>query len=121
MKRTLLITSVLLAVVACATFLKPSAPVVGKLVTIHAQSLPIMRTVAWDANPASDNVTMYVVRLDGVVVGAAVTGTTHPITITAAGPHTVAVRAVNLWGESPDAVLNFNVVVPGAPSGLRFQ
>lgn len=89
-------------------------------ITIYAQTLPVVKTVAWDANPASDAVTNYVVRLDGAIIGSP-TGTTQAVTFTTAGAHTVAVRAVNLWGESPDTTLAVNVVIPAKPANIRIQ
>jgi hypothetical protein len=121
MKRYVILFAVL-AAIACVTLIGPPSPVVipGVTVTLEAQSLPIARTVVWDANPVTDFVTNYVVRLDGVVIGSP-TGTTQPISITSAGPHTVTVVAVNLWGESAPGSFTFNVVVPGQPANLRFQ
>lgn len=87
------------------------------MVTVEAQSLPITRTVAWDANAASDNVTNYVVRLDGVVIGSPTT-TSMPFTVTTAGAHTLSVTAVNLWAESAPTTLAFNVVVPSRSANL---
>lgn len=89
---------------------------------IYAQSLPITKTVAWDANAASDNVTSYTLRLDtgtpSTVVPPATTGT---VTFTTAGTHTITVTATNVWGTSPPATLVVNVVVPGAPGNVRIQ
>ena len=71
MKKTIIATAVILALVAAASFLRPSKPHLG-VVTIHAQSVPITKTLTWDANPAADGVLNYVVRLDTVVVGSPV-------------------------------------------------
>lgn len=120
MKRLLLLGLAVLIVTACSLFLKPSAPWVPGTITLEAQTLPITKTLAWDANPASDAVTNYVVRLDGVIIGSPVT-TTQLFTITTLGSHTLAVRAVNLWGESVDTTLTVNVVLPAKPTGLRLQ
>jgi len=92
----------------------------GIVVTLEAQSLPIARTVLWDANAPADAVTNYVVRLDTVVVGSPV-GTSQPITITALGTHVVSVVAVNLWGTSAATTLTINVVAPAQPVNLRLQ
>ena len=116
MKSALIVTAVVVALVAGASFIGGGSGVV----TLRAQTLPIQRTVAWDANPAGDGVTNYVVRLDGVVVGSP-TGTTQAISITALGAHAVSVAAVNTWAESAPAVLNINVVGPGKPTGLKIQ
>jgi hypothetical protein len=119
MKRLLLVLGIRTVIWACASLL-PKPPVLPGVITVYAQSLPITRTVAWDANPASDGVTNYVVRLDNVVIGSPTT-TSLPFTITTAGTHTLAVRAVNLWAESPDSTLVINVIVPAKPTGLRLQ
>jgi hypothetical protein len=119
MKRSLILTALLLVIVACATFM-PKPPALSGVITIEAQSLPIARTVAWDANAPGDAVINYVVRLDGVVIGSP-TGTTQAISITTLGVHVVAVRAVNAWGESVDATLTVNVVAPAKPANLRLQ
>jgi hypothetical protein len=118
MKRTAILTAIALSLIVGATFLTKK-PTLG-VTTIQAQSLPKTVTLAWDANSASDTVTHYVVRLDGVVVGSP-TGTTQPVTITTAGVHLLSVRAVNLWAESPDTTLTVNVIIPGKPSNLRLQ
>jgi hypothetical protein len=115
MKKVSLTLGILAIIWACASLL-PKSPVT----VIHAQSLPKTVTLAWDANAPSDNVTNYVVRLNGTVVGSP-TGTTQLVTITTAGLHTLAVRAVNMWAESPDSTLTVNVVVPGKPTNLRLQ
>ena len=120
MKRTLIATAVILALVACATFLRPGKPHLPGVVVIHAQSLPITKTLTWDPNAASDGVLNYVVRLDGTVIGSP-TGTTQVFTIVAAGAHTLTVVAVNMWGDSLPATLAVDVRVPGAPGGLRIQ
>jgi hypothetical protein len=119
MQRSLIVVAMLFVFVACASFW-PKPPALSGVVTIEAQTLPIARTVAWDANAASEAVTNYVVRLDGVVIGSP-TGTTQAISITTLGVHVVAVRAVNVWGESVDATLTINVVAPSKPAGLRLQ
>ena len=92
----------------------------GNAFVLHAQSLPITKTFLWDANPASEGVTSYTVRLDGVAIGTPSTpGQTF--TITTAGPHTLSVTAANLWGVGPTSSLAFTVVLPSAPSGGRIQ
>jgi hypothetical protein len=119
MKRLTLVLGILAIVWACASLL-PKPPTLPGVITLYAQSLPKTMTVAWDANPVTDNVTNYVVRLDGVVIGSP-TATSLPFTITTAGTHTLAVRAVNLWAESPDSTLVINVIVPAKPTRLRIQ
>jgi hypothetical protein len=114
MKRLLLVLGIL-AVVACATFW-PRATVW----TVYAQTLPITKTVAWDANPAGDGVLSYTVQLDGVTVGSP-TVTTQTVTFTTAGAHVLRVSATNQWGVSGYTTLTVNVVVPANPANLRLQ
>mgnify|MGYP003334732990 CR=1 FL=1 len=85
---------------------------------LYAQSLPVTKTLAWDANPASDAVTNYTVRLDGTVIGNPTTPT-QAFTINTAGLHTLSVTATNTWGTSQASTLSLNVVVPSAPANLR--
>lgn len=92
----------------------------GRTVKVEAQTLPVTKTFAWDANPAGDAVTAYHPALDGVSLGTT-TNTSVPFTITSAGPHTLTVTAENLWGISPVATLNFVVVVPSRPANPRIQ
>jgi hypothetical protein len=120
MKRTVATVAVILALLACSTWLKPHTPRIPGVVVIHAQQLPLNKTLTWDANPAGDGVLNYVVRLDGVVIGSPV-GITQAVTFTTTGAHTLTVVAVNAWGESAPATLAVNVVVPGSPGNLRFQ
>jgi len=115
-RRTLIVIAALLFVIACGALFNR----VPGVVTLEAQSLPITRTLAWDANALSDMVTHYVVRQDGAVLGSP-TGTTQTVTITTLGMHTFAVRAVSLWGESVDAVLVVNVVVPGTVRNIAIR
>ena len=112
MKKTLLLIPI--AVIACATILSVKSPLV---ITIHAQSLPVTKTLAWDA--PSDAVS-YIVTQDGVTSGSP-TATTQPITITTVGSHTFTVTAVNLWGSSAPASLTVNVVLPGKPANVKVQ
>lgn len=89
---------------------------------VFAQSYPIVKTVAWDANPASDGVTGYTMRLDGGaptnVSGATLTA---PVSIPSGGAHTITVTATNTWGIGPAATLTILVVGPSAPTNLRLQ
>ena len=115
--RTLVFALAVVLLAACAIW-PPSNS--GLFVTIEAQSLPIARTVLWDANATSDAITNYVVRLDNTIVGSPV-GTSQPITITTLGTHTVSVVAVNLWGTSAPTTLTINVVAPAQVVNLRLQ
>lgn len=86
-------------------------------VTLEAQSLPITKTLAWDA---SVNATSYTVTLDGTVIGNPVT-TSQAFSIPTLGVHTFTVTASNLFGTSASATLTVNVVLPTVPSGLKIQ
>lgn len=116
MRRILIAIVVLFFLAACAGWFHHTPLVI----TIEAQSLPITRTLTWDANAASDGVLNYVVTQDGVDIGSP-TGVTQPFTITALGTHTFTVKAINLWGESPTGTLTVNVVLPGKPANVRIQ
>jgi hypothetical protein len=89
-------------------------------IVIHAQSLPVTKTLAWNPNAVGDAVINYNVSLDGTSIGNP-TSTSQAFTITAVGPHTLSVSATNQWGTGPSTLLNFTVVLPGAPSGLGIK
>lgn len=95
------------------------------IVTIYAQTLPITKTVTWDANPAADAVNQYDVWLDSgphtVVLAVAPQPYTTSVTFTTGGLHTIRATATNFWGTSTETTLAVNVVVPAKPSGLRLQ
>ena len=66
-------------------------------------AMPVMAqgadvTVTWDANPAAENVTEYVVYVDDAE--ASRTGATLAAVDVAPGAHVFEVSAVNQWGES---------------------
>lgn len=89
---------------------------------IEAQSLPITKTVNWDASvtdgghPAPDN---YIVKLDNVIVGSP-TGLTQSVTFTTTGAHTISVLAhSNIWGDSAPGTLNVIVSVPNPVTNIR--
>jgi hypothetical protein len=86
-------------------------------VVLYAQTLPVTKTLAWDASANTDS---YVVRLDGTSIGTP-TGTTQAFTVTTVGPHSLSVQSVNLWGQSSVTTLAFTVVLPGAPTNTRIQ
>jgi hypothetical protein len=90
------------------------------IVTLSAQTLPVSKTLVWDANPASDAVTNYRVSVDGTVIGSP-TAPSQTITLATAGSHTLTVVAVNAWGDSLPSTLTVNVVVPGKPANLKLQ
>lgn len=89
---------------------------------LYAQSLPITKTIAWDANPVSDAVSTYSLWLDtGIVSTIAAPLLTGTVVFTTPGVHVIHLTATNTWGTSPEATLTVNVVVPGKPTGLRVQ
>lgn len=93
------------------------------VVVLSAQSLPLTRTLAWDApvvdatHTAADS---YIVRLDGTTIGTPTT-TTQSVTFQTAGAHTLTVQSVNTWGAGGTATLNVLVLVPAAPGNLRIN
>lgn len=69
-------------------------------IVLYAQSVPATVTASWNANPAGDNVTAYLVSLDGgaviTVLPASCTATcSTPLTLPTFGPHTYTVVAQN--------------------------
>lgn len=91
-----------------------------RVTTIYAQSLPITKTVVWDPNPATDQVTLYTVTLDGTTIGTPTTPS-QQFTVTTAGAHTLTVSATNLWGTSPATALAINVKLPDKPTNPKIQ
>ena len=119
MKR-LLLALLVLGLVACSLiFTKPPIPIPG-MVTIYAQTLPITKTLVWDANAPTDAVTNYTVRLDGAVAGSP-TAPSQAVTFTTVGAHVLTVTATNLWGTSTPATLTVNVAPPASSANLRIQ
>lgn len=119
--RKFLAAVVLLA--ACATI-----PAIDKsgVVVIHAQTLPVTKTLLWDPVPdpcapaTTCPVLNYTVTLDGTVIGSPTT-TSQAVTFTTAGTHNLTVTATNIWGTSPAGALTVNLVVPGKPANLKVQ
>ncbi len=114
MRRLLIPIIVLSVLTACALMTRS----LSLVVTVFAQALPATKTLAWDPNAAGDGVINYVITLDGAVIGSP-TGTTQAVTFSSAGPHTLSVAAVNIWGQGPAAPLAVTVVVPSAPAHAR--
>lgn len=95
------------------------------VVVVEAQTLPITKTLAWDA-PASDpslgTVESYTVRLDGTIVGQpTVPTTTQAVTFTTLGTHTLTVTSENVWGSSEPATLTVIVRFAGPPQNPRIS
>lgn len=113
LKKSLTAIVATLIVVGGISYSKPGT------VVLKAQSLPITKTIAWDANPSIDGVIDYTVRLNGIVVGTPTTTTSQAVTFTTQGPQTITVTARNTWGTGPAGTLNVDVRVPGAPTNIR--
>lgn len=96
----------------------PTGPIFPGEVTILAQSLPVTKTIQWDANPATDEVTHYNPKLDGASLGQP-TGTSVQATFTTQGPHTLTVSATNIWGTSAEATLHVVVKIPDSVKQIR--
>jgi len=72
--------------------------------------------VAWDPNPAAENVTSYALFVNGSEVW---TGPDLQAPVTANAGDKITVRARNAWGESPDSAAIVIGSVPSAPGGLK--
>lgn len=111
------VTILIVGTMACAS-LFPKAPHMGNMVvTLEAQTLPINKTLGWNAQANTDS---FIVKLDGTQIGTP-TGITQAVTITTLGSHTFSVAAVNIWGQSSPTTLTVNVISPNAPAGLNIQ
>ncbi len=120
----------LLGVLACATMVPtpPSVPLPG-VVTIEAQTLPYTIKLAWDNNPAADNITNYNLIVDGVTTSISTTlcsntGCFTQTDLTALGVHQISVTATNQFGTSPvsgcvSCSMTINLQAPLAPKNLR--
>lgn len=93
------------------------------VLVLHAQSFPLVKTLAWDA-PTVDAThgaaESYVVRLDGTILGSP-TVPTQSVTFQTGGAHTLTVVAVNAWGTSPPATVSVNIIGPGTPANLSIH
>lgn len=113
----LFVALAILALIACADLLRPGRPGGGGLVTLEAQTLPITKTLVWDAGANADS---YVVVQDGAQIGTPA-ALTQSITISTLGQHTFSVTSVNLWGTSTPTTLTVNVVSPGGSGNIRIR
>ncbi len=74
--------------------------------------------VQWDPNPTADNVTGYLVTVDGgapvsITLGACSASTCQaPVNGLPLGTHTIGVQAVNEWGTSAGTPVTFNINIP---------
>lgn len=99
---------------------------------LYAQSLPTTKHAVWTPNPATQNVTQYVVTVDGVTLApiaasaCSATQCSAAIALAAFGNHTVIVAAQNLALSTdptsvqtgPASTVNFSLnQAPGATSG----
>lgn len=119
MNRRIGLALIVLAFVAGCLSKTLPLPMPG-VIELDAQTLPITKTVAWDADPASDAVLNYTVALDGTVVEQP-TGTTQAVTFTTQGLHTITVTATNVWGTSGTGTATVNVKLPTTPANLHLQ
>jgi hypothetical protein len=88
---------------------------------LSAQTLPYPLTVEWDASPDAATYTCY---LDGTAVVTGVTALTCTMPVAAAGPHTVAVTAVNpafVPAESAPVSLSFKLQAPTSAKSVRVK
>lgn len=81
-------------------------------------------SLAWDANPASDQVTGYNVyehvgSVYNLLATVGPTITTYALVNPTTGPHAYVVTAVNLRGESGYSNETVLPGLPGAPANLR--
>ena len=77
--------------------------------------------LTWDVAPASENVDLYQVEVDGVIVADVIPNTFGLISL-ADGSHIARVRAHNVWGWGDfSAPLDFDKGVPGATTGVIIQ
>lgn len=104
---------------ACMHVVPNPIPIPGVIV-VEAQTLPIAKTLSWNANPAGDNVTNYTVTEDGTVIGNP-TVPSQSVTFTSLGTHTLTVTATNSFGTSAPATLTVVVQLPTTPAGLKLQ
>jgi hypothetical protein len=102
MKRSVLWSVIALAFffgVVCSKLPINGVPHIG--VVLYAQSVPATVTASWNPNPATENVTSYILTLDtgsSVTVSAAscsATACSSPLSVAAFGNHTYTVAAVN--------------------------
>lgn len=103
-------------------------------IVLYAQTLPSVKHATWIPNPASQNVTQYVVTLDSgtptTVLASSCTATlcTGTIAIPAFGNHSISVTAQNLalstdptsLQSGPAAAVSFSLNQgPSGPSGAN--
>lgn len=95
--------------------------------TLSVSALAATINIGWDASPAADQVTKYViyeqVGTNWVKLGEvnAVPGTppTYAIQNATIGVHTYAVAAVNVWGESTKSTPITTPPSAGTPANVR--
>lgn len=91
-------------------------------ITARAQSAP---TLAWNANPAAENVTSYKVYEHVGAVFNLIATVTAPTTIYSlagvVGPKLYAVSAVNVSGEGPRSADVTFPATPTTPTGVKIN
>ena len=118
-KRTLVFALLVFGMLACLSRL-PAPTFPGVVIVLEAQTLPIVKTFVWDADPAADGVLNYVVTLDGTTIGSP-TSTSQTVTFTTAATHTLTVAGQNIFGLGPASTLTVIVKLPTAPANLKLQ
>ena len=77
--------------------------------------------LTWDERPATENVDMYQVEMDGQVV-ADVVPNTYSVVNVIPGQHTARVRAHNTWGWGAFSnPLDFTKAMPGVVQNIRLE
>jgi len=110
--KKLLLVALIFASVSCSK--------IDNVITIHAQTLPITKTFAWDALPSEQQIINYNVTLDKVAVASPVTNS-QQVTFTTAGIHVLTVSGTNTWGTGPSATLIINIILPGTVINLGIK
>jgi len=120
--KKLTIVAVIFAIAYACSGKNPPIVIPGTIV-VYAQSLPINKTLSWNAgvvdatHAPADN---YIIKMDGATVGSP-TGLTQAVTITSLGAHTFTLQASNTWGVSPTVTLNIVVALPPTPVNLSIN
>lgn len=83
---------------------------------------PLTRYIKWDLRPASEDVTSYVVSVNGTVIAS--TGPNVSFVqydIPAAGVYTASVIARNSFGDGPAGQAVLTAQLPGQVTNVRFD
>lgn len=107
LRRALFIVCIFSAAIFAATSAIPSGVWAGTV------------SLAWDPNPAAEEVTAYTVREGTSVVWGPKPGTAATLEGVAPGVHTYTLTASNSWGESSPSSPVSTPPAPSVPGGLR--